>query len=106
MIIDIDKLTEAELIDLNHRIVERLRFLHQARAHAAMLRFRIGQRVSFRPEGRGRITGTVTRYNKRSVTILTGDGQRWTVAPGLLEGEADAAPQGASKGVVQFSRKE
>jgi hypothetical protein len=25
--IDIDRLTEAELIDLNHRIVERLRFL-------------------------------------------------------------------------------
>ena len=29
MKIDIDKLTEAELIDLNNRIVERLRFLHQ-----------------------------------------------------------------------------
>ncbi len=32
--IDIDGLTEAELIDLNNRIVERLRFLHQARAHS------------------------------------------------------------------------
>src|SRR5262245_46455583 len=34
--IDIDKLTEAELTDLNHRIVERLRFLQQMRAHADM----------------------------------------------------------------------
>lgn len=42
MKIDIDKLTEAELIDLNHRIVERLRFLHQMRAHAQMLEFKIG----------------------------------------------------------------
>lgn len=33
MTIDIDRLTEAELIDLNHRIVERLRFLQQMRAH-------------------------------------------------------------------------
>jgi hypothetical protein len=34
MQIDIDKLAEAELIDLNNRIVERLRFLNQMRAHA------------------------------------------------------------------------
>jgi len=32
--IDIDKLSEEELIDLNHRIVERLRFLNQMRALA------------------------------------------------------------------------
>ena len=41
MKIDIDRLTEAELIDLNNRIVERLRFLHQMRSHAEMLDFRI-----------------------------------------------------------------
>ena len=34
MKIDIDRLTEAELIDLNHRIVARLRFLNQMRAQA------------------------------------------------------------------------
>ncbi len=52
MKIDIDNLTEAELIDLNNRIVERLRFLNQMRAHAQMLEFKIGDRVSFQPEGR------------------------------------------------------
>jgi hypothetical protein len=35
--IDIDRMSEAELIDLSHRIVERLRFLGQMRAHARML---------------------------------------------------------------------
>ena len=35
MKIDIDKLSEEELVDLNHRIVERLRFLNQMRAHSA-----------------------------------------------------------------------
>jgi len=44
MKIDIDKLSEAELIDLNHRIVERLRFLSQMRAHSQMLDFKIGER--------------------------------------------------------------
>jgi hypothetical protein len=52
MMIDIDKLTEAELIDLNHRVVARLRFLSQMRAHAKMLEFKIGDRVAFQPEGR------------------------------------------------------
>jgi hypothetical protein len=40
--IDIDRLSEAELVDLHHRIVERLRFLEQMRAHARMLDFSIG----------------------------------------------------------------
>lgn len=47
MEINIDELTEAELIALNHRIVERLRFLHQMRAHVHMLEFKIGDRVTF-----------------------------------------------------------
>ena len=41
MTVDIDKLTEPELVDLNHRIVERLRFLRQMRAHKQMLEFKI-----------------------------------------------------------------
>ena len=85
MPIDIDRLTEAELIDLNHRIVARLRFLQQMRAHASMLDFRIGERVRFHPEGRGPVTGAITRYNKKTVSIVTDDGQRWNVSPQLLE---------------------
>ncbi len=84
MIIDIDKLSEAELVDLNYRVVERLRFIQQARAHVSMLKFRIGERVCFEPEGRGMIDGVVARYNKKSVTVITSDGHRWNVAPGLL----------------------
>ena len=84
MRIDIDQLTEAELIDLNNRIVERLRFLGHMRAHAEMLEFRIGDRVSFQPDGRPRIEGMLTRYNKKSVTVITDDGQRWNVSPHFL----------------------
>jgi hypothetical protein len=35
--IDIDQLTEPELIDLNRRVIERLRFLNQMKAHPRML---------------------------------------------------------------------
>ncbi|MFQ5684474.1 MAG: hypothetical protein ACE5HC_14530 [Candidatus Binatia bacterium] len=82
--IDIDKLSEAELVDLNHRIVERLRFLSQMRAHSQMLDFRIGERVTFHAEGHPVLVGIVTRYNRKTVTVITDAGQHWNVAPGLL----------------------
>lgn len=85
MTIDIDRLTEAELIDLNRRVVERLRFLHQMRAHKKMLEFRIGDRVTFQPTGRAALAGVITRYNRKTVTIITDDRQQWNVAPSLLQ---------------------
>jgi len=82
--IDIDQLTEAELIDLNHRIVERLRFLKQMQAHAQMLEFRIGDRVAFQASSRETIRGMLTRYNKKTVTVIADDGRQWNVSPGFL----------------------
>jgi hypothetical protein len=96
MPIDIDALTEAELIDLNNRIVERLRFLSQMRSHKRMLDFRIGDRVAFQPEGRPPVSGILTRYNKKTVTVLTDAGERWNVSPGLLQ--TIRAPGNASHG--------
>ena len=84
MKIDIDQLTEAELIDLNHRIVERLRFLDQMRAHVEMLEFKIGDRVTFQPPGQGPLEGMLTRYNKKTVTVITDTGQQWNVSPTFL----------------------
>jgi len=84
MPIDIDRFTEAELLDLNRRVVERLRFLQQMRAHATMLRFSIGARVGFETADFRRITGTLIRYNKKSVTVLADDGHRWKVSPSFL----------------------
>ena len=87
--IDIDELSEAELIDLNHRVVERLRFLSQMRAHSQMLDFKIGERVIFHPDGYPAVVGIMTRYNRKTVTVITDSGQRWNVAPRLLR-RADA----------------
>jgi hypothetical protein len=84
MEINLDDLTEAELIALNHRIVERLRFLQQSRAHAHMLEFKIGDRVTFQPDGQPPVTGMLTRYNKKTVTVITDEGQHWNVAPSFL----------------------
>ncbi len=84
MKIDIDELSEAELIALNNRIVERLRLLNQKRAHEHMLKFQIGDRVTFQPEGLPPVVGMLTRYNKKTVTVITDDGQHWNVSPRFL----------------------
>ena len=84
MAIDIDQLTEAELLDLNRRIVERLRFLHQMRTHATMLKFSIGDRVTFETDDGRTVVGVLVRYNKKTVSVVTDDGHRWNVSPRFL----------------------
>ena len=70
-----------------------------------MLDFRIGEKVRFRPDGHSELTGTITKYNKRTVTVITDGGQRWNVSPGFLK-KTVAAQQGASGGaVVQISER-
>jgi hypothetical protein len=82
--IDIDSLSEEQLIELNHKVVARLRFLSQMRSHSAMLDFRIGERVKFHPSGGSPVFGVLTRYNKKTVTVVTDSRENWNVAPGLL----------------------
>ena len=105
MPIDIDQLTESELIDLNHRIVARLRFSRQL-DDTSTPEFRIGERVTFNPDGRPPVTGMITRYNKKTVSIVTDDGQRWNVAPQFLEKAGTrGGPAGGDKGnVIAFAR--
>jgi len=105
MKIDIDKLSEAELIALNNRIVERLRFLNQKRAHEHMLKFQIGDRVTFEPEGLPPVVGMLTRYNKKTVTIITEDGQHWNVSPRFLRKAVPENAEITSTNVVRL-RKE
>ncbi|MHA6910019.1 hypothetical protein ACQUJS_16585 [Ralstonia pseudosolanacearum] len=84
MAIDIDKLDEAQLRDLNRRIVERLRFLQQMRAHNAMLKLSIGDRVTFVGNEGQEVCGRVVRYNRKTVTVLAENGEQWRVSPGML----------------------
>lgn len=105
MKIDIDKLTEAELTDLNHRVVERLRFLHQMRAHKAMLELSLGERVCFQPDGRPLLFGVLTRYNRKTVTVITDSGEHWNVSPAALRRASDVANTAGSANVVQLHKK-
>jgi hypothetical protein len=106
MPIDIDALTEAELVDLNHRIVERLRFLHQMRSHKRMLDFSIGDRVMFQPDGRAAVVGILTRYNKKTVTVVSETGERWNVPPSRLERivEANRSADGDANAAARITK--
>ncbi len=97
MAIDIDRLTEQELIELNHRIVARLKFLREMRTHAKMLDFSIGERVSFTPDGYPTLSGILIKYNRKTVSILTDEGQRWNVSPGLLRRAERSAGSGSGR---------
>ena len=105
MKIDIDKMTEAELVELNHRIVQRLKFLESMHHHNEMLKFNVGDKVSFQPSGRGRLTGTLVKYNQKTVTIITDDGQRWNVAPGLLSKIKPVSSSDKGNVVIDFDGK-
>jgi hypothetical protein len=103
--IDIDQPTESELIDLNHRIVARLRMFAQLRAHTSMLGFKVGERVSFDSEGGRRIVGMLLRYNKRTVSLVTDDGHRWNVSPALLTRAATSSVNPQSQNVVALCKE-
>ena len=84
MNIDLSQMTEEEMLALNRQIVARLKFIRQYRAQTQMLKFNIGDRVSFQPDGRPMVTGTVTRHNTKSVSVVADSGHKWTVHPSLL----------------------
>lgn len=105
MKIDIDKLTEKELIDLNHRIVERLKFLRSVRDHSEMMEFSIGEKVCFNPHGHDEQVGVIAKYNKKTVTIITENGERWNVSPSFLAKANDKKSNSNKKSNVIELRK-
>ncbi len=84
MQIEIEKLSYDELQELNRRVVERINYLYSVRAQGEMSQFSPGDQVSFDVPGRGVQFGTLVKYNKKTVTVITEDRRRWNVAPRYL----------------------
>src|SRR5688500_3334338 len=78
MKIDMDALSESELIDLNNRIIQPQRFLHQMHTHATILEFPIGKRVCLQQSIK---LSVVARCNK-TVAVLTEAKVHGNVFPG------------------------
>ena len=79
---DIDNLSLKELLDLNHRICERIRKLSDKKMLDVMQNFHVGEQVNFKSEG-NMVTGTVIKINKKTISVKTQEGY-WNIAPQFL----------------------
>lgn len=95
--IAIDHLTIEELIALGDRVNERIKYLERIHVFDAMQRYNIGTHVRFYPGRYGPQTGTLTKFNQKSVTILGDDHRQWRVPPDIIEPLDDAGEAGADR---------
>ena len=106
MKIDIDSLCYDELVELNLKIVERLKFLDSMHSHKEMMRFSPGDQVCFEAPGRGKQSGTLVKYNKKTVTVITEAGQKWNVSPHLLSKVKELKKNENGQGrIIDFHKK-
>jgi hypothetical protein len=106
MKIDIISMSYDDLVELNNKIVARLKFLDSVRAHKQMMRFNPGDQICFDSPGRGRQFGTLVKYNKKTVTVITESGERWNVSPHLLNKVKSAAGhKNKPKNIIDFRMK-
>ena len=115
---DITKLSEAELIELNRRIVERLQLMRSAKNLTQLARFSVGMVVEFDAEDGRTITGTVARLNQNrdgrhrgrslaSEPFAPADdagGERFCSA-GVTPGRDAAPPRVDVRGIVSANRE-
>lgn len=81
----IEKLGLDDLRFLNKLIVERINTLVRIRRGMQLLQFAPGDRVRFPSNDRGETEGTVIRVNQKTVSVSTGETDRWwNIPPGYL----------------------
>lgn len=93
---DLSQLSEAELVDLNRRIVDRLRLIRAARHLVALADLAVGMAVEF-TTGDGRtLSGTIVRLNRQTATVATPLGS-WRVSPAMLRARPDSDADAAGR---------
>jgi hypothetical protein len=71
-----------------------------------MLEFKVGERVQFQPDGHPPVTGVLTRYNRKTVTVIADTGQQWNVAPQFLQRVAPPVTENAQdRDVIPVPRR-
>jgi hypothetical protein len=83
MRIDIDQLNLEELYQLNDRVIDRIKRLEAMKTQLDMMAFNLGARVSFDSKY-GRQFGTLVKFNRKTVVVLTDEGREWRVSPHFL----------------------
>jgi len=81
----IREMSEADLLFLNEKIVERLKLISQAQSTVLLSQFSVGDRVRFLGREGQVVVGTIVRLNKKTISISAENGQRWNVSPNLVQ---------------------
>lgn len=84
MSIDIDSLSYEELLELQHKINQRLKSIDSGKIPPNRAKFNPGDKVSFAHPTLGVQTGTLLTQNEKTVTVVTQSGQQWEVSSHLL----------------------
>jgi hypothetical protein len=81
----IDSLSLEDLRYLNRLIVERINHLVRFERGMQLLKFSPGDRVRFMSSHGEEMEGTVMRVNQKTVSVSTGEADRWwRISPALL----------------------
>ncbi len=97
MNINLEDLTYDELIGLNRAIVERLKFLDSMQTQNEMMQFSPGEKVCFQASANRMVIGTLVKYNKKTVTVVTDDGEKWNISPHFLSKHVPATTKNNNK---------
>jgi len=99
---EIEILSYDELLQLNRLIVDRIKHLRASKTCLEMQQFKFGNKVEFFTDEGERITGTVAKLNKKTVGIVTDDGERWNVSPSLLKISVGDTTLPADPRIIEF----
>lgn len=83
MNVDIDKLSKEELLELNKKIIVRLKYLSERETLEFSKKFRVGDVVEFQNE-EAMTRGIVIRINRKTLSIKTEEGQ-WNIPPQFIK---------------------
>jgi hypothetical protein len=78
--------------DLNRRIVERLQLIQLAKHLTQLARLSVGMTVEFTAHDGRTISGTISRLNRQTATVVTSDSGQWRVSSSLLRTLAHGRP--------------
>lgn len=74
-----------ELVRLNNYIIKRIKLISDTKAMEKVQDFDLLDKVYFYENKENKISGTVIKLNKKTVTIRTDSGMEWRVSPHLLK---------------------
>ena len=85
LILEVNALTEEELIELNHAVIRNIKAIRTRRADSIKFSLNVGDQVTFTGRQRGRggarfpVTGVITKIKRKRAEVRSSNGTNWNV---------------------------